>query len=244
MQMAKTSSALVELAEARLPHISILADPCTGGVDRLLRDHRGRGTWRAGSPYRVRGAQGHRSDHTPETAARLPDRRIPVRAWDARYGNTTSRNCTDGRQIAEDVQQRLGSSRTSLWQSKQRKKTKAQTINGNDWSRRVLPEMVPAGTSHKPDAKPQPPPLEETLSPWHRVQIARHTDGLIPSTTSSVCAQTSWSFTATACTATTPIVGGIQLRGPDGDDNRAPEGALDQGEHRPQLRHASAGGLP
>jgi len=32
MQMAKTSSALVELAEARLPHISILADPCTGGV--------------------------------------------------------------------------------------------------------------------------------------------------------------------------------------------------------------------
>lgn len=32
MQMAKTSAALVELAEARLMHISILADPCTGGV--------------------------------------------------------------------------------------------------------------------------------------------------------------------------------------------------------------------
>ncbi len=32
MQMAKTSAAVAELAEARLPHISIMTDPCTGGV--------------------------------------------------------------------------------------------------------------------------------------------------------------------------------------------------------------------
>ena len=32
MQMAKTSAALADLAEARLPHISVLTDPCTGGV--------------------------------------------------------------------------------------------------------------------------------------------------------------------------------------------------------------------
>ncbi len=32
MQLAKTSAALTELAEARLPHISLMADPCTGGV--------------------------------------------------------------------------------------------------------------------------------------------------------------------------------------------------------------------
>ncbi|MEO8287632.1 MAG: acetyl-CoA carboxylase, carboxyltransferase subunit beta [Chloroflexota bacterium] len=32
MQMAKTTAVLAELAEARLPHISLLADPCTGGV--------------------------------------------------------------------------------------------------------------------------------------------------------------------------------------------------------------------
>jgi acetyl-CoA carboxylase carboxyl transferase subunit beta len=32
MQMAKTSAALADLADAGLPHISILADPCTGGV--------------------------------------------------------------------------------------------------------------------------------------------------------------------------------------------------------------------
>jgi len=32
MQMAKTSAALADLADARLPHISIMTDPCTGGV--------------------------------------------------------------------------------------------------------------------------------------------------------------------------------------------------------------------
>ena len=32
MQMAKTTAALTTLSEARLPHISIMADPCTGGV--------------------------------------------------------------------------------------------------------------------------------------------------------------------------------------------------------------------
>lgn len=32
MQMAKTTAAMADLAEARLPHISLLADPCTGGV--------------------------------------------------------------------------------------------------------------------------------------------------------------------------------------------------------------------
>lgn len=32
MQMAKTTAILRQLAEARLPHISLLTDPCTGGV--------------------------------------------------------------------------------------------------------------------------------------------------------------------------------------------------------------------
>jgi acetyl-CoA carboxylase carboxyl transferase subunit beta len=32
MQMAKTTAVMADLAEARLPHISVLADPCTGGV--------------------------------------------------------------------------------------------------------------------------------------------------------------------------------------------------------------------
>lgn len=32
MQMAKTTSALAHLGEARLPHIALLTDPCYGGV--------------------------------------------------------------------------------------------------------------------------------------------------------------------------------------------------------------------
>jgi acetyl-CoA carboxylase carboxyl transferase subunit beta len=32
MQMAKTSAALARLAEARLPYLSVLTDPTTGGV--------------------------------------------------------------------------------------------------------------------------------------------------------------------------------------------------------------------
>jgi acetyl-CoA carboxylase carboxyl transferase subunit beta len=36
MQMAKTSSALVSLAEARVPYISVLTDPTTGGVSASL----------------------------------------------------------------------------------------------------------------------------------------------------------------------------------------------------------------
>lgn len=32
MQMAKTTAALADLAEAHLPHISLLTDPCMGGI--------------------------------------------------------------------------------------------------------------------------------------------------------------------------------------------------------------------
>jgi acetyl-CoA carboxylase carboxyl transferase subunit beta len=34
--MAKTSSALAQLAQARLPYISVLTDPTTGGVSASL----------------------------------------------------------------------------------------------------------------------------------------------------------------------------------------------------------------
>jgi acetyl-CoA carboxylase carboxyl transferase subunit beta len=36
LQMAKTSSALAQMAEARLPYISVLTDPTTGGVTASL----------------------------------------------------------------------------------------------------------------------------------------------------------------------------------------------------------------
>src|SRR4029079_9335062 len=36
LQMAKTSAALAELAAANLPYISVMVDPCTGGVSASL----------------------------------------------------------------------------------------------------------------------------------------------------------------------------------------------------------------
>jgi acetyl-CoA carboxylase carboxyl transferase subunit beta len=36
MQMAKTSAALAELAEMSLPYISVMVDPCMGGVSASL----------------------------------------------------------------------------------------------------------------------------------------------------------------------------------------------------------------
>src|SRR4029079_4062678 len=36
LQMAKTSAALAELAAANLPYISVMTDPCTGGVSASL----------------------------------------------------------------------------------------------------------------------------------------------------------------------------------------------------------------
>jgi acetyl-CoA carboxylase carboxyl transferase subunit beta len=36
LQMAKTSSALAQMAQARLPYISVLTDPTTGGVSASL----------------------------------------------------------------------------------------------------------------------------------------------------------------------------------------------------------------
>jgi len=36
MQMAKTSTALAQLAQAGLPYLSVMADPCTGGVSASL----------------------------------------------------------------------------------------------------------------------------------------------------------------------------------------------------------------
>ena len=36
MQMAKTSAALAMLSKAKLPYISVMVDPCTGGVSASL----------------------------------------------------------------------------------------------------------------------------------------------------------------------------------------------------------------
>ena len=57
-------------AQARLPYISVLTHPTTGGVERKLRDHRRHDHRRAESDDRLRRAARDPRDHAPGFAAR------------------------------------------------------------------------------------------------------------------------------------------------------------------------------
>ena len=79
MQLAKVSAALARLDEARVPFISVLTDPTTGGVTASYAmlgrfEHR-----RARRADRFRRAARDRTDHSPEAAGRISDRRISPR---------------------------------------------------------------------------------------------------------------------------------------------------------------------
>jgi acetyl-CoA carboxylase carboxyl transferase subunit beta len=67
MQMAKTSAALTQLAEERLPFISVLTDPTMGGVSASFAN-------RLCRPAR------DRADRASNPSGRLPARRIPAGA--------------------------------------------------------------------------------------------------------------------------------------------------------------------
>ena len=68
MQMAKICAALARLDQERIPYISILTDPTTGGRHRELRDARRSEHRRARSADRVRRTARHRADDPPEAA--------------------------------------------------------------------------------------------------------------------------------------------------------------------------------
>ena len=78
MQLAKISAALARLDKAKVPYISLLTDPTTGGRDGVVR-HAGRfeyrGTGRA--DWLCRSAR-DRADDPAEAAARLPAQRVPA----------------------------------------------------------------------------------------------------------------------------------------------------------------------
>ncbi len=69
MQMAKSSVEIARLRSARVPFISILTNPTTGGVS----------------------ASYAQADDRPGPAARFPDGRVPVRAWDDRRSGAAQR---------------------------------------------------------------------------------------------------------------------------------------------------------
>ena len=84
MQMAKISAALARLDRARLPYISVLTDPTTGGV---TASYAMLGDLNVAEPRALIGFAGparHRADHPPEAARRLPAQRVPARARHAR----------------------------------------------------------------------------------------------------------------------------------------------------------------
>ena len=78
MQLAKISAALARLDKAKVPYISLLTDPTTGGVTASFA-MLGRFEYRrTGSADRIRRAARDRADDPPEVAAGLPAQRVPA----------------------------------------------------------------------------------------------------------------------------------------------------------------------
>ena len=86
MQMAKISAALARLDRARLPYVSILTDPTTGGVTASFAML---GDLIIAEPSALIGFAGparDRADHPAEAARRLPAQRVPARPRHDRHG--------------------------------------------------------------------------------------------------------------------------------------------------------------
>ena len=101
MQMAKISAALARLDRARLPYISILTDPTTGGVTASFAMLGDLNIAEPEGADRLRRPARDRTDHPPEAAGRLPAQRVPARARHARPGHRSSRDEGDDRPGAE-----------------------------------------------------------------------------------------------------------------------------------------------
>ncbi len=90
MQMAKISSALMRLDEERLPFISVLTDPTTGGVTASFAMLGDLNIAEPGALIGFAGPTGHRADHSPEATRRVSAQRIfagpriPGRSGEAR----------------------------------------------------------------------------------------------------------------------------------------------------------------
>ena len=68
LQMAKTSAALAQLGEARVPYISVLTDPTTGGVSASLAMLGDVNIAEPGALIGVRGPEGDRTNGSPNAS--------------------------------------------------------------------------------------------------------------------------------------------------------------------------------
>ena len=90
MQMAKICGGLARLDRARLPYISVLTDPTTGGVTASFAML---GDLNIAEPKALIGfrrAARHRTDDPPETARRVPAKRISAREGHAGPGRRSA----------------------------------------------------------------------------------------------------------------------------------------------------------
>ena len=72
MQLAKISAALARMDDAKVPYISVMTDPTTGGVTASFAMLGDLNIAEPGRADRLRRAARDRADYPPETARRLP----------------------------------------------------------------------------------------------------------------------------------------------------------------------------
>ncbi len=97
-----------EAPRRRVPYISVLTDPTTGGVVRLVRQSRRCHPGGAGSADRLcRPARG-RGDDGPAAAARQSPGRVPARPRPPRRGRATIRSASGDRRYPRHLARRPG----------------------------------------------------------------------------------------------------------------------------------------
>ena len=109
MQMAKISAALARLDRAKLPYISVLTDPTTGGVTASFAML---GDVNIAEPKALIGFAGparHRADDSADAPRRIPAQRVPARARHARRHRRSARD--EGHDHAHPALWRAGARR-------------------------------------------------------------------------------------------------------------------------------------
>ena len=91
MQLAKISAALARMDQAKVPYISVMTDPTTGGVTASFAMLGDLEYCRARRADRICRPTRDRADHSPETAGGFPAQRVSVAARDAGRGCSPAR---------------------------------------------------------------------------------------------------------------------------------------------------------
>ncbi len=153
MQLAKTMAALERLRAARVPYVSVMSDPTTGGV---FASYAAMGDINLAEPNALigfAGARVGRRDHRPGAAAGLPAIRVPVPPRLRRPGRAARRTC------AASWPRSCASSRP---------RRRPPVVD------RIRNRGRDAAETHEPAAAAIVAPVDEKAVVWARVQLARN----------------------------------------------------------------------